>query len=106
MSERGAAHKLKLKSLPTSHRSGLDVWSSWSYLHYFPTLDTCTSNKNQHLGQLHNTYVIKSHIKEEMVEAHCLETKMKANKAVEEERWAAKGKESIAHIVEYEEKLG
>ena len=37
--ERGIAHKLKLKSLPTSHRSGLDVWSSWSYLWYFPTLN-------------------------------------------------------------------
>ena len=69
-------------------------------------LETCTSNKNQHLGQLHNTYVIKSHTKEEMVEAHCLEAKMKANKAVDEERWAAKGKESITYIVEYEEKLG
>ena len=40
------------------------------------------------------------------MEAHCLEAKMKANKAVEEERWAVKGKESVTCIVEYEEKLG
>ena len=39
-SERDAAHKLKPKSLLTSHRSGLDIWSSQSYLHNFPALDT------------------------------------------------------------------
>ena len=38
-SERGTAHKLKPKSLPTSHRSGLDIWSSWSHLCNFPALD-------------------------------------------------------------------
>ena len=39
-SERGAAHKLKPKSLPTSLRSRLDVRSSRSSLRKFPALDT------------------------------------------------------------------
>ena len=38
--ERGTAHKLKSKSLLTSSRSRLDVQNSWSYLQYFPTLNT------------------------------------------------------------------
>ena len=47
--------------------------------------ETCTKNKHQHPGQLHNPYVVKRHTKEEMVEARCLEAKMKARKEEEEQ---------------------
>ena len=49
-SERGAAHKLKPKSLLTSCRSRLDVQSSRSYLRKFPALDTNTQSIG---GQTH-----------------------------------------------------
>ena len=65
--------------------------------------ETHTSNKNQHPGQLHNSYAIKRHTKEEMKEVCHLKAKIKAKKAEEVERWGAKQKESMRCIAEYEE---
>ena len=57
-SERGAAHKLKLKSLLTSCRSGLDVQSSRSSLRKFPTLDIHQPWKKQDFCNLQCKWLV------------------------------------------------
>ena len=68
-------------------------------------LETRTSNKNQHPGQLHNTYTAKRRTKEEMLEARCIEAEEKARKAEEVERQVIKQRELMRRIAEYEEEL-